>query len=167
MDEDSPHRIGQPLVPDISWDAQMTLRVHGAKLECRGSWWRLVTQICILLVLRVHLANLPTAMLPLLDLFHQKRFTWKMGSMKKTWKRQKKHIVYGNKITKHPVLQKLVLHGSDAVLEDVAVLRLAEAGHIALWLQLCHHVHKHLCHWLKPLWTYKGKKINTLELSFF
>ena len=75
MDEDSPHRIGQPLVPDISWDAQMTLRVHGAKLECRGSWWRLVTQICILLVLRVHLANLPTAMLPLLDLFHQKRFT--------------------------------------------------------------------------------------------
>ena len=102
MDEDSPHRIGQPLVPDISWDAQLTLRVHGAKLECRGSWWRLVTQICILLVLRVHLANLPTAMLPLLDLFHQKRFTWKMGSMKKTWKRQKKHIVYGNKITKAP-----------------------------------------------------------------
>lgn len=65
-EKDSPHRICQPLVSDFSRDAQMTLRVHGAKLQRRGAWWRLVTQICSFLVLRVHLANLATALLPLL-----------------------------------------------------------------------------------------------------
>ena len=62
-----------------------------------------------------------------------KKIYLKNGKHEKNMKASKKNTLFmATKLQKHPVLQKLVLHGSDAVLEDVAVLRLAEAGHIAL-----------------------------------